>query len=179
MGEGKLCLEPGNTARSTSSKTLRLYLYVDARRRMCFNTFPTAGLAVGAGRYGRHDHWTSNTWTTLFGSIFKSCLWKQMWRQVWVYYVATSMGPNASVTVTFCCVTCSVVIQGKVCIEAEGGHLQHTLQQWNSSFLKFRVCKFSCHYERTFISCYINMSPLSSSSVAVQNRNHATHDILY
>jgi len=76
MVEGKLCLEAGNTAQSTSSKTLCLYLYVDARRHICLNTFPAAGLAVGARRYGRHDHWTSKTWTTLCGSIFKSCLWK-------------------------------------------------------------------------------------------------------
>jgi hypothetical protein len=37
MGEGKLCLEQGNTAQSTSSKTVCLYLRVDARHRIYFN----------------------------------------------------------------------------------------------------------------------------------------------
>jgi hypothetical protein len=76
MGEGKLCLEPGNTAQNTSSKTVCLYLYVDARRHISFNTFPAAGLAVGARRYGRHDHWTSNTWTTLCVEVFSSLVYK-------------------------------------------------------------------------------------------------------
>jgi len=52
-----------------------------------------------------------------------------MWPYMWVYYVATSTWPQASVTVMFCCVICCVVIKGKVCVDVEGGHLQHTLQQ--------------------------------------------------
>jgi hypothetical protein len=74
MDEGKLCLEPDNTAQSISSKTVCLYLSVEARCRVRFITLTAAGLVVGAGKYGRHYHWTSNTLTNSCGSIFISCL---------------------------------------------------------------------------------------------------------